>query len=139
MSTRIALSCALLAIFFSGFSNYSLAQNTSTTGILKVPQVGSNCTQNACGACAKCVDLRVSLPQGARVNATRCLTSANYPNDVHSSNPNVVDCTTDNAWSVFDQPVVDSSGSSVVVYTTYHNRSSDRARYVELQVDWERQ
>lgn len=132
------ISIALMALMLS-----ARAQDTrqACTGVLVAPKVGHNCTENTCsnrsqGACASCVDLTVSVPQGSEVVAKHCYTVAGYPDDSHHGDLHEVACTTDNSWSVFDDPIVDSSGSSVVVRTTFHNRSGDRDRDAELCVDW---
>lgn len=128
----LTLSCTLVG---------ARATRTACTGVLVANKVGHDCKENRCsnkiqGTCASCVDLTVSLPQGSEVVATRCYTVAWYPDDYAHGDLHQVPCTTDNSWSIFDDPVVDSSGNSVRVSTTYHNRSDDRDRDVKLCVDW---
>jgi hypothetical protein len=120
---------------------HAQATKSACTGVLVANKVGHNCTDNTCsnksrGACASCVDLTVSLPQGSEVVAKHCYTVAWYPDDHKHGDLHEIECTEDNSWSIFDDPFVDSSGSSVRVSTTYHNRSGDRDRDVKLCVDW---
>jgi hypothetical protein len=126
------LSCALAQ---------GQATRTACTGVFVANKVGHDCKENTCsnkiqGACGSCVDLAVSLPQGSEVVAARCYTVAWYPNDYAHGDLHEIPCTKDNSWSIFDDPVVDSSGNSVRVSTTYHNRSGDRDRDAKLCVDW---
>lgn len=67
------------------------------------------------------------------VVAVHCLTTAYYP---HDSSLHEVEFTRDNAWSIFDEPRIDTYQNSVVVTTTYYNRSHNRNRTVRLTVEW---
>ena len=131
----------LLGIIVLGVASVQAQTKTACTGVLVAPKTGHNCTENTCsnkssGACASCVDLVVSVPQGSEVVSKHCYTVAAYPDDSAHGSLHEVECTKDNSWSVFDDPVVDSSGSSVKVSTTYHNRSDNRDRDVKLCVEW---
>lgn len=105
-------------------------------------KVGYDCKTNKCSSsgasgCSSCVDVTVLLPLNAWVTKTHCYTNANFPTDYPPHGLHEVDCGSDVSWSVFDTPEVFVTSSSVVVRTTYHNRSSDRSRDVQLKVDWE--
>jgi hypothetical protein len=105
--------------------------------VRSAPACGRDCTTNVCranGGCASCVALDVQLPEQAKVTSIHCLTTANYPND---SALREVQCTQDNAWSVFDSPTVSEKNGYVSVHTTFHNRSSDRNRSAAIAVGWE--
>jgi hypothetical protein len=112
-------------------------QDRTDSGQYNVSHANGQCKDNACstqGGCAACQQLVVNLPAGAQVDSIHCYTTAAYPNDtgIHE-----VSCTTDNSWSVFDQPVIQTSpGGGVNISTTYHNRSHNRGRTVKLSVDW---
>jgi hypothetical protein len=112
-------------------------QDSTDSGQYNVSHANGQCKDNACGTqggCAACQQLVVNLPAGAQVDSIHCYTTAAYPNDtgIHE-----VSCTTDNSWSVFDQPVIQTStGGGVNISTTYHNRSHNRGRTVKLSVNW---
>jgi hypothetical protein len=111
-------------------------QNSTPSGELHVSHANGQCKDNTCTptGCAGCVQLTVNLPPGAQYQRSHCFTTANYPDDIGIHE---VACTTDNAWSVFDDPVVSTTnGGGVTVTTTYHNRSHNRDRTVKLSVDW---
>jgi hypothetical protein len=102
------------------------------------PACAGDCKSNECNGfgkhgCASCVVLEAYVPLKAVITDKRCMTTANYPGDsaIHR-----VDCTTDNAWSVFDAPTVTNNGFAQVVRTMYHNRSGNRTRVVHLEVDY---
>ena len=110
--------------------------NRASSDIQTAHKVGSNCTQNACGGqggCAVCVHLAVSVPAGKQITAIHCLTNAGYPNDYPHYELHEVQCGQDVSWSMFDPP----SNDGTTAETTYHNRSSDRDRDVQLAVDYQ--
>jgi hypothetical protein len=112
--------------------------NLVRSDVRTAPPCGRDCTTNACrenGGCASCVAFDVRLPDNAKVKSIRCLTTANYPDDLTALRE--VQCTQDNAWSVFDSPTVSGNNGSVSVHTTFHNRSSDRSRRAAIVVGWE--
>jgi hypothetical protein len=134
------LSITVLAL---GVSIADAQANSPTcTPIQVAHKVGHDCTSNTCAPgnsrndCASCVVLSLGLPQGSTVLGKHCKTVAHYPDDYHHGDLREVACTTDNAWSIFDDPVVGSSGNSVTVSTTFRNRSSNRDRDAQLCVDW---
>jgi hypothetical protein len=110
--------------------------NGSSSPEVAVPNTGRDCTTNVCreqGGCASCVRLDVQLPLEAKVLSVHCLTTAHYPDDspIHE-----VPCTQDNAWSIFDSPVISRGPQFSVVSTVFHNRSSNRNRVVKFVLDW---
>ena len=115
------------------------ANKTQKTGVLTVPHAHGNCTTNACSpssGCASCVTLTVYLPLSAQVVASRCYTNAGGPGG-DSGSPQQVACGDLDAWATFEAPKQYTTPSNTVVETVFHNRSSDRDRLVELQVDWQ--
>ncbi|MGA8027720.1 MAG: hypothetical protein WB992_11285 [Bryobacteraceae bacterium] len=111
---------------------------TQRTGILTVRHAGGNCTSNVCGPghCAGCLTLTVYLPLNAQVVVSRCYTTAGGPQG-DSATPAQVQCGAElNAWAMFDATRQYTTPNNTVIETVFHNRSSDRDRQVELQVDW---
>jgi hypothetical protein len=106
------------------------AGNPTSSPDYTVRGTGTPCGGNGC---AQQQQLRVDLPAGAQVDAIHCYTTANYPDD---TGLHEVNCTTDNAWSIFDAPRIDPYPNEVIVWTTYYNRSHNRSRVVRLTVDW---
>lgn len=115
---------------------------TATTGTLAVTHANGPCKSNECwiqsnntGGCAACVTLVVYLPLGSQVTAIRCYTNAGGPG---GDTPSIYQarCGDLDAWATFDRPVQFSTPNNVVVTTTFHNRSHNRQRMAELQVDW---
>jgi hypothetical protein len=103
---------------------------SNSTPDYSVAGTGNPCTSNEC---AQKQPLRLELPAGSQVDGVHCLTTANYPDD---TSLHEVSCTTDNAWSIFDSPRIDTYQNSVIVSTTYYNRSHNRTRTVRLTADW---
>jgi hypothetical protein len=118
------------------------ATNTTCTEIKVAHKVGHDCTSNTCAPgnskndCASCVDFTLGLPAGSKVSATHCYTVAHIPELPHGKPQEIIPCTKDNAWSIFDEPVVSSNGSGVAVRTTFRNRAKDYDRDAKLCADW---
>lgn len=130
---RLAFGILLVAglvLFGSLITLKRVLADTSSSPDYTVSAVGHDCPTNACAVQQQ---LRVDLPAHVTVDAVHCLTTANYQDD---TGMHEVGCTTDNAWSVFDEPRKDYYDSEVIVWTTYYNRSGDRQRRVRLTVDW---
>jgi len=130
---------------YTGASGQNLVQmqgqvyTTSASGTAAKTRV--QCGSNTCaqdGGCASCIWLHAATKQmNAQVVAIRCKTNAEVDRDGPHGFSKVVDCTTDNAWSVFDQPVVENFGyGGMQVTTVFRNRSHDRDRDAILEVDW---
>lgn len=135
MLTRNSVGWTSLVLLALAMSAQAQTSNPVCSDVIVAHKVGSNCTQTECagsGGCAICVDLVVTLPPGTHQVAIHCLTVANYPKDYQHGDLHEVACTTDNAWSIFDNP--SDNGNSVS--TTFHNRSSDRDRDVQLCANW---
>jgi hypothetical protein len=110
---------------------------TKIDGPLVAPSTGHSCTSNSCqstGGCATCQTMTIYLPLTAQVTAVRCYTNANYPND--SPSMYQIQCGQDVAWSYFSWPVQSTTPSNTVITASYFNRSNNRSRTVELQVDY---
>jgi hypothetical protein len=122
--SKFLMTCWLFSIVFAALSNVSVAEDkTACTGVYVANKTGVQCKDNTCsdkvrGACATCADLAISLPQGSQVVSEQCWTVAHYKDDYGHNDLHQVACGQDVAWSIFDRPVVDSSGSSVRVITT---------------------
>ena len=132
------VKCLLVVTLMALGVSMAQAQATQTacTAVQVAHKVGRDCTTNNCSnkvptGCASCLDFTISLPQGSVV-AKHCYTVAHYPDDYKHGDLHEIPCTTDNSWSIFDDPVV----SGGTVSTTFHNRSSDRDRDAKLCVDW---
>jgi len=131
----------MMLVFWLPFGILSaFSQNQYTDGgAILVRQVGSDCKSNDCQSCAVCDTYTIPLPGNARVIKVHCWTTANYPSDYAPNDLHEVDCGTDVAWSIWDQPTQEyqQATGKLAVYSTYHNRSSDRDRYVKLSVEWQ--
>jgi hypothetical protein len=115
-----------------------LQSRTSTTGVLTVAHANGQCKSDDCtsvGHCASCQTLTVYLPLTAQVVAIRCLTNAGGTGG-DAPDVRVVNCAPLDAWATFDRPVQSSTPTNRVVQTVFHNRSHNRDRLVELQVDY---
>ncbi len=138
------VTCLLLTTMLAPGVSTAQAQATQTTctAVQVAHKVGHDCTSNTCAPgsskndCASCLHLTLGLPQGSTVMAKHCKTVAHYPNDYGHGDLHEIACTTDNSWSIFDDPAVSSTGNGVTVSTTFRNRSSDRDRDAQLCVDW---
>lgn len=111
---------------------------TSTTGVITVPHANGQCKEDECTSanhCASCQTLTVYLPLTAQIVATRCLTTAGGTGG-DTSEVRVVNCGALDAWATFDQPTQFSTPTNRVVQTVFHNRSHNRDRLVELEVDY---
>jgi hypothetical protein len=103
---------------------------TKNSGVYTVYATHKQCNDNGCAQQRK---LEVDLPPGAQVDGVICATTAQMPHD--EDIPKTVTCTTDNAYSVFSDPKIDTlSNGTVSVTTIYYNRSHDRDRRVSLAV-----
>jgi hypothetical protein len=116
--------------------------NTTCTAVKVAHKVGRDCTSNTCSNtsnsradCASCVDFTIGLPQGSKVVKTHCYTVAYIPEYKHGD-LHEIECTKDNAWSIFDEPVVSPTESGVTVSTTFRNRAKGGDRDAKLCVDW---
>jgi predicted nucleic acid-binding Zn ribbon protein len=128
---RLVMLLVLMLVAITSFiKTQSVRADSNSSQDYTVGGTGSQCGDNGC---AQKQQLRVDLPSGAQVDAVHCLTTAHYPDD---SGLHEVDCMTDNAWSIFDAPRTDTYQNSVVVTTTYYNRSHNRNRTIRLTVDW---
>ena len=120
-------------------SNQDERTNKSSSFVVEAPNTHRDCTSNTCredGGCASCARLFVELPPDTKVLAIHCFTNAHAPDDFPKSELHEVACTQDNAWSIFESPIVKSGSSSNYITTVFHNRSSDRDRVVRLDVEW---
>lgn len=139
--TKVATSGNVLAVGRMDTCPSSTSQNAqknvSSSPVFEAPRTGRDCKSNACrddGGCATCVKLVVEVPPETKVVAVHCFTNAHYPEDFPKAELHEVTCTEDNAWSIFESPIVrEASG---LVTTVFHNRSSDRDRVVRLDVEW---
>jgi hypothetical protein len=140
------VTCVLLLVTMIALV-VSLAQaqatQTTCTAVQVAHKVGHDCTSNTCAPgnsrndCASCLNFNLGLPAGSTVVAKHCYTVAHYPDDYkHGDLHEIVSCTTDNSWSIFDDPAVSSTATGVTVSTTFRNRSGDRDRDAKLCVDW---
>ena len=164
MSLKVRIMFSLASLFLVGFgaslvgtkvragnpfmnsTSWSQVQtntflNSSWSEVKTTPKTRLQCTDNTCAishGCANCAYLGVELPAGAQLQAIHCLTNAHYPDDYpHYELHEVAECTQDNSWSVFDQPTVKTYANGVVdIATTFHNRSHERDRDVQITVDW---
>jgi hypothetical protein len=121
-------------------ANQERTSNVSSSRTHGAAKTGMDCTTNACrdnGGCATCVRLDLQLPLNAKVLAVHCFTNAHHPEDFPKSELHEIRCTADNAWSIFESPVVTYGSEFSVVTTIFHNRSSDRDRMVRLDVEWQ--
>lgn len=111
---------------------------TQRTGVLTVPHAGGNCTSNTCGPghCAGCRTLTIYLPLNAQAVASRCYTNAGGTQGDSGALVQVTCGVELNAWAMFDAPRQYTTPNNTVIETVFHNRSSNRDRQVELQVDW---
>jgi hypothetical protein len=119
-------------------AQFQTSPHTTSSETVVARRIGANCTTNVCkenGACASCVNLQVQLPTSAKVLSVHCLTNAHFPDD--ATEPRQVSCTEDNAWSIFESPVVAQETEYIVVRTVFHNRSSDRDRVAKIEVEWQ--
>jgi hypothetical protein len=140
------VKCLLLVTMLALVVSIAIAQaqttQTTCTPVQVANKVGHDCTSNTCAPgnshndCASCVNLTLGLPQGSTVIAKHCYTVAHDPEYHHGDLHEISPCTTDNSWSIFDEPAVSSTGSGVTVSTTFRNRSSDRDRDAKLCVEW---
>jgi hypothetical protein len=123
------------------------AVQTATTGILTAPHAHGECHVDQCyrpgvpfadasNYCASCVTLTAYLPLTAQVVGIRCLSTATTAGGPDSPNIQVVPCGALDGWATFDRPVQSTSPTNTIVTTVFHNRSHNRARDVELQVDY---
>jgi hypothetical protein len=110
---------------------------TASSPLVYVPASYGECKTNACypNGCALCQTLEVFIPVGATIGTQRCYTTAAYPNDGPLRQ---VNCTTDNAWSIFDSPTAENRTGITVVRTIYHNRSHNRIRAIRMEVDYKK-
>jgi hypothetical protein len=142
----VRVTCVLLTATIMALG-VSIAQaqapQTTCTKIQVAHKVGHDCTSNTCAPgnsrndCASCLNFTLGLPAGSTVVARHCYTVAHYPQDYGHGDPQeIIPCTKDNSWSIFDDPAVSSTASGVTVSTTFRNRSSDRDRDAKLCVDW---
>lgn len=117
---------------------------TSRTDMV-VPSTGGDCDSNNCRVydpdfppgpakgCAQCGVPKVRIPMTANLVAVRFYTTANAPDD--HVYPQLVQ-PGDIAWSYYDGWGQVSSGQYKLIYAGYHNRSSNRARRIALEVDY---
>jgi hypothetical protein len=137
MSKVSAMVCAVLL----ATPALAVAQpKTTTTGVLTAKHANGNCTSDDCfvqgrnNFCCTCVTLTSYMPLASEVVAIRCLTTAGGPSgDVAIR---VVPCTALDAWATFESPVKSTTPQNTVVTTVFHNRSHNRDRQIELQVDY---
>lgn len=118
-------------------SSGSGGTKTQRTGVITVRHTNGNCNHNDCSpnGCASCQTLTVYLPLNAQVAAIRCYTNAGGPaGDAPSPQQNP--CGDLDAWATFDSPRQYTTPTNTVVETVFHNRSNNRDRLVELQIDW---
>jgi hypothetical protein len=120
---------------------------TTTTGIITVEHAHGECRTDQCyqarativdaiNYCASCITLTSYMPLTAQVVSIRCLTTATTNGGDDSQNVRVVPCGALDGWATFDRPVQSTSPTNTVVTTKFHNRSHNRNRDVELQVDY---
>ena len=116
---------------------------TESSTVVTVQHARGKCTSDVCynlnppnrHACATCAILSVTLPPRSQAQAIRCLTTAEGPpGDVPIR---VVPCAPLDAWATFDRPTQDvAPDNSVVVRVLFHNRSHNRDRQIQMQVDY---
>jgi subtilase family protein len=139
-TTYLIAAATLAVVTFSWLASNAFAQSkVAWSAEQTVTAVGGDCKTNKCSnnsGCASCVQLTIELRADAWVTRTHCYTTANYPDDYPRHNMHEVPCGEDVSWSVFETPIVLTRSQHVVISTTYHNRSSDRARDVRLAVEW---
>ena len=120
---------------------------TATTGILVASHAHGECHVDQCyrggvsivdanNYCASCVTLTAYMPLTAQVTSIRCLTTATTDGGPDSPSVRVVPCGALDGWATFERPVQSTTPSNTVVTTVFHNRSHNRDREVELQVDY---
>lgn len=144
MKTLIRATLLLLIVSVAGW-HFAKAHavvpfqvRTSTTGVLTVAHANGQCKDDECTSanhCASCQTLTVYLPLTAQVTAIRCLTTAGGTGG-DTPDIRVVNCGPLDAWATFDRPIQSSTPGNRVVQTIFHNRSHNRDRLVELQVDY---
>lgn len=138
--TCILLTATVMALGVS--IAQAQATQTTCTAVQVAHKVGHDCTSNTCAPgnskndCASCLNFTLGLPAGSKVSATHCYTVAHDPEYKHGDLHEIIPCTKDNFFSVFDEPAVSSTGSGVTVSTTFRNRSSTGDRDAKLCVDW---
>lgn len=112
-----------------------LAVKTATDGPKVVASSVVQCHDNKCktSGCATCETLRAFMPLTAQVVAVRCYSTAGYPNDVPLRQ---VSCGQDVAWSYFAWPYQTTTPQNTVVESVFYNRSHNRDRTIEIEVDY---
>jgi hypothetical protein len=120
---------------------------TATTGVLTAAHAHGECRTDQCyrsgvtivdaiNYCATCVTLTAYMPLTAQVMNIRCLTTATTNGGADSPSVREVPCGALDGWATFDRPVQSTSPTNTIVTTVFHNRSHNRNRDVELQVDY---
>lgn len=122
-----------------GAASGAAAVQTSSSEIAYAPATGGDCKTNDCRypgpGCATCVAVEAPIPNGAKVVAVRCFTTAGgIPGDVPLRS---VDCKADVGWSAWQPYAVTSKGFYQAVSDIYHNRSSNRIRAIKIEVDYQ--
>lgn len=118
------------------------ATQTTCTAVQVAHKTEHACTSNTCAPgnskndCASCLNFTLGLPAGSTVIKTHCWTVAHIPEYKHGDLHEIAPCTTDNYFSIFDEPTVSSTATGVTVSTTFRNRSSTGDRDAKLCADW---
>ena len=104
-------------------------------GVYSVAKTGHNTFTNTCGD-ARCQVLVVYLPLGAQIQQVQCLSNIDWgrAGDLPHGQLKLAECGKDGAWAIFDPIVIETTPTNTIVRSTFHNRSSDWDRDVELLV-----
>ena len=125
----VALSAAATSIAFTPVAHANRVVSQSVIA----NQTGKSCTHRAC---ATSTWVEVFVPPGADIRAIRTMTTAHYPDDV--TYPIEIPAGADVGWSEFGTPEVSYMDTGAArVRVQYWNRSENRARKVQLVVEFD--
>ena len=136
----MAVSCvAAVAVVANGAPATApeFIHNFTESGVYNAPKTGHPVTTNTCGV-ARCVELVIYLPLTAQNIKPHCYVNIkpNTTDDLPHGQLAEVGCGVDTAWSIFDEPIVQTTPTNVVVRTVFHNRSDNRDRDMKLVAEW---